>query len=82
VVNTSVSSAVGCKVKYVIQNMRKGMRWANAETKGDNKTSGVEPEMRVMGAVVVSWIIQCDEAAEKGVILKKRLHEQSSWRVR
>ena len=62
--------------------MRKGMRWANAETKRDNKTSGVEPEMRVMGAVVVSWIIQCDEAgSEIGIILEKRLRAQSSWRV-
>jgi len=27
----------------------------------DNTTSGVEPEMRVMGAMIVSWIIQCDQ---------------------
>ena len=28
----------------------------------DTKTSGVEPEMRVIGAMIVSWIIQCNEA--------------------
>jgi hypothetical protein len=29
------------------------------------KTSGVEPEMQVRGAMVVSWIIQCSEAESR-----------------
>jgi len=28
----------------------------------DTRTSGVEPEMQVIGAMIVSWIIQCNEA--------------------
>jgi len=35
----------------------------------DSRISGVEPEMQMIGAMIVSWIIQCSEAESGGQVV-------------